>query len=296
VSPSQAEEIRATKKPRFEEPFSETTDEAATNISSRDTAVSLPTAADSVDEDPVKGTLVTAQWTPEEDAKLNSAVTKTCKKKYGKKYIMDWVEITALVPGRTRKQCMSRWHNPLDQSISRATGRSGQWTAVEESKLKDTVQMHGSKNWAAIVALVPGRKHFQCSARWHDVLDPNINREKRRTGKWLEDEDIKLKDAVQTHGGKNWVAIAALVPGRTHFQCRSRWKDTLDPSIDRANRRYAWAEDEDSKLKEAVKTYGGKNWVAIAALVPGRTKRQCYDRWNDILEPNIDGASGRKGS
>jgi hypothetical protein len=23
------------------------------------------------------------------------------------------------------------------------------------------------------------------------------------TGKWVEDEDSKLKDAVQTHGGKN---------------------------------------------------------------------------------------------
>jgi hypothetical protein len=36
-----------------------------------------------------------------------------------------------------------------------------------------------------------------------------------RTGKWAEDEDIKLKDAVETHGGNNWGAIAALVPGRT---------------------------------------------------------------------------------
>jgi hypothetical protein len=33
-------------------------------------------------------------------------------------------------------------------------------------------------------------------------------------GTWKEDENIKLKGAVQTHGGKNWVAIAALVPDR----------------------------------------------------------------------------------
>jgi hypothetical protein len=36
-----------------------------------------------------------------------------------------------------------------------------------------------------------------------------------RTGKWAEDEYIGLKDAVQTHGDKDWAAITALVPGRT---------------------------------------------------------------------------------
>jgi hypothetical protein len=46
-------------------------------------------------------------------------------------------------------------------------------------------------------------------------------------GKWSEEEDIKLKDAVQTHGGKDWVAIAKLVPRRTKKQCWSRWQKLL---------------------------------------------------------------------
>jgi hypothetical protein len=33
--------------------------------------------------------------------------------------------------------------------------------------------------------------------------------------KWTEDEDTKLKDAVQTYGDKDWVAAAALSLGRT---------------------------------------------------------------------------------
>jgi hypothetical protein len=32
-------------------------------------------------------------------------------------------------------------------------------------------------------------------------------------------EDEKLKDLVQTHDGKNWNAMARLVPGRTKLQC-----------------------------------------------------------------------------
>jgi hypothetical protein len=34
----------------------------------------------------------------------------------------------------------------------------------------------------------------------------------------------------------------------------------------------------DIKLKNAVQTHGCKDWGAVAALVPGRTKKQCYNR------------------
>jgi hypothetical protein len=53
----------------------------------------------------------------------------------------------------------------------------------------------------------------------------NIDRASGRTDKWTEDELIKLKDAAQTHGGKNWKNIAALVPGRTDKQYSDRWRD-----------------------------------------------------------------------
>jgi hypothetical protein len=56
-----------------------------------------------------------------------------------------------------------------------------------------------------------------------------------RLGKWTADEDKKLNDAVQTHSGKNWGAIAEVFPGRTQTQCRSRWKYVLKPNIDRAS-------------------------------------------------------------
>jgi hypothetical protein len=39
------------------------------------------------------------RWTPEEDAKLTSAVTKTRKKKFGKELKVDWVVVAVLVPG-----------------------------------------------------------------------------------------------------------------------------------------------------------------------------------------------------
>jgi hypothetical protein len=165
-----AEDIPATKKQRLEVPFSaSSTDEAAVNISLPDTAVSLPADADAnhadADADPVKGTQAAGYWTPEEDAKLNSAVTSTYKKKCNKEYRTDWVAVAALVPGRSQKQCCNRWQN-VDPNIDRANKRKGKWTEDEIINLKDAVGTYGGKNWAAIAALVPGRTKNQCCSRW----------------------------------------------------------------------------------------------------------------------------------
>jgi hypothetical protein len=290
MTPSQDEDIPARKRPRFEEPLPTTKDEAARETASPDVSLGLspPTAGDDDENknaDPVTDTQpnagATGSWTFEEDTKLTRAVANTSKRKWGKEYMKNWPAISELIPGRTKNQCWHRWNNVLDPSIGRASGRKGKWTAVEDSNLNDAVQTHGDKDWCAVAALVPGRTKKQCSNRWYDGLDPSIALTAGRTGTWEEDEDIKLKDAVQNKGDKDWAAISALVPGRTKRQCLSRWYDTLDPSIGRASARTGkWSAVEDSKLKHAVQTqHGDKEWFAISALVPGRTKKQCWNRW-----------------
>jgi hypothetical protein len=89
----------------------------------------------------------------------------------------------------------------LSPSIDRTNGLTGKWAEDEVSKLKDAVQAHGGKNWGAIATLMPGRTVSQCHNRWFRFLDPNIDREYKRTGKW----------AVHTHGANNWKEIAVLV-------------------------------------------------------------------------------------
>jgi hypothetical protein len=107
-----------------------------------------------------------------------------------------------------------------NDAATRATRR---WALEEDAKLARAVANTSKKkrgkeyktNWAAISELIPGRMQKQCWHRWHYVLDPSNGRASGRSGKWEEDEDIKLKAAVQKHGGKNWDSISALVPGRT---------------------------------------------------------------------------------
>jgi hypothetical protein len=227
-------------------------------------------------------------WTIDEDKKLKDAVLT-----HGGK---NWETIGVLVPGRTKIQCSSRWQRILDTNIDPTTARAGRWTADEDKKLNHALLTHGSEDWATITALVPGRTKMQCSSRWHHFLDPSIDHSNRHSSKWTTDEDEKLKDAVQTHGGNDWATIAALVPGRTKIQCRNRWQgglaENIDPTTARAGK---WSEDEDNNLKDAVQTHDGKDWDKIAALVPGRTKKQCSRRWHRTLKPNIDRTSGRTG-
>jgi hypothetical protein len=221
------------------------------------------------------------KWTADEDKKLKDAVLTRSGE--------NWETIAALVPGRTKIQCSGRWYTILDTNIDPTTARVGRWTADEDKKLKNAAQTHGGKDWAAVAALVPGRTKKQCRQRWHDSMAVNIYPATARAGKWSAVEDGKLKDAVQTHGGKDWAAITALVPGRTKRQCQHRWHDGLAGNIDPTTARAGkWAEDEDKKLKDSVETHGGKDWAAIAALIPGRTKKQCRSRWNSVLKPNVD--------
>jgi hypothetical protein len=51
-------------------------------------------------------TVNTGKWTVEEDAKLTEAVTE---------FGYDWVQVAALVPGRTNGKCCQRWYKYLRQ-------------------------------------------------------------------------------------------------------------------------------------------------------------------------------------
>jgi hypothetical protein len=232
-------------------------------------------------------------WKPEEDATLTEAV-----KKHGANW--NWNAVAALVPGRTKQQCRQRWAKSLNPDIS-----TSKWQPEEDAKLTEAVKKHGD-NWNAVAALVPRRTNVQCRYRWVESLDPDITLGRRTvegldptigktTGRWTVEEDAKLTEAVKKLG-TNWIQVAAMVPGRTKKQCRYRWVESLDPDItlgkwtvegfNPGKTRGKWTVEGDAKLTEAVKKLG-TNWVQVAAMVPGRTKKQCRYRWVESLDPDI---------
>jgi len=48
-----------------------------------------------------------------------------------------------------------------------------------------------------------------------------------------------------------------------------------------------WSASEDEQLVELVGQYGGKHWARIASMLPGRTGKQCRERWCNNLDPSL---------
>lgn len=62
------------------------------------------------------------------------------------------------------------------------------------------------------------------------------------------------------------------------------------PDIKQKQPRKQFTFEEDKMLKKAVSDIGDNDWEKVATLLPNRTPRQCRDRWNKYLSPNIRGS------
>ncbi|KAJ0397689.1 hypothetical protein P43SY_002395 [Pythium insidiosum] len=122
---------------------------------------------------------------------------------------------------------------------------------------------------------LPLAKSLAALERSHPTRKANPRR-------WTKEEDDALRQAVENHKEKNWKAIAAQVPGRNHTQCLQRWTKVLAPGLVKGH----WSPHEDELLKRLV-AGGNKNWGEVAAKIPGRTSKQCRERWHNHLDPNI---------
>jgi hypothetical protein len=78
----------------------------------------------------------------------------------------------------------------------------------------------------------------------------------RASSVWSTEEDENLRSAVQAHSGKNWKAIAAVVPSKTSIQCLHRWRKVLDPQLVKG----AWTAEEDNMIRELVGQNGARKW------------------------------------
>lgn len=105
---------------------------------------------------------------------------------------------------------------------------------------------------------------------------------KAQPRRWTKEEDDALRVAVHNHQEKNWKAIASQVPGRNHTQCLQRWTKVLAPGLVKGH----WSLEEDELLRKLV-TNDKKHWGDVAAKIPGRTSKQCRERWHNHLDPSI---------
>ncbi|KAL3660411.1 hypothetical protein V7S43_014564 [Phytophthora oleae] len=151
---------------------------------------------------------------------------------------------------------------------------SKRWTPEQDEALKRAVAELGHRNWMAVAERVPGRDNAQCLQRWNKVLKPGLVK-----GPWSVEEDALLME-MMLKGYDNWRQVSNSIPGRTAKQCRERWRNRLDPSINKS----PFTEEEDEAIQQAYEKYGNR-WTQIAELLPGRTEDAVKLRWK-ALNPN----------
>jgi hypothetical protein len=155
---------------------------------------------------------------------------------------------------------------------SQAAASSKPAAATSASTTTTPASTTGSKRVFTEIKGVPRQKQ-------HDIMK---TKDKAVPKRWTQEEDEKLREAVGRHGERNWKSIAEEVPGRNHTQCLQRWTKVLAPGLVKGH----WRPDEDDLLKELV-AEGRKNWGQVATRIPGRTSKQCRERWYNHLDPSI---------
>ncbi|XP_042059906.1 transcription factor MYB3R-1-like [Salvia splendens] len=153
------------------------------------------------------------QWTAEEDEILRMAVQRFKGK--------NWKKIAECFKDRTDVQCLHRWQKVLNPELVK-----GPWSKEEDEVITELVNKYGPKKWSTIASHLPGRIGKQCRERWHNHLNPNINKEA-----WTQDEELTLIRAHQIYGNK-WAELTKFLPGRTDNSIKNHWNSSVKKKLD----------------------------------------------------------------
>ncbi|CAM9175631.1 unnamed protein product [Discosporangium mesarthrocarpum] len=110
---------------------------------------------------------------------------------------------------------------------------------------------------------------------------------------WDPEETTRLEKLVNqqvppvTHA---WPSIARFFPTKSSVQCLLHWRFTLNRNgVIRGNG--TWGAEEDARLRKLAPVFSspstGPRWAKIAEVMPGRTAKQCRERYNNHVDPAI---------
>ncbi|CAL0333017.1 unnamed protein product [Lupinus luteus] len=153
------------------------------------------------------------QWTSEEDDILRKAVQRFKGK--------NWKKIAECFNNRTDVQCLHRWQKVLNPELIK-----GPWSKEEDEVIIELVNKYGPKKWSTIAQHLPGRIGKQCRERWHNHLNPAINKEA-----WTQEEELALIHAHQIYGNK-WAELTKFLPGRTDNAIKNHWHSSVKKKLD----------------------------------------------------------------
>ncbi|KAL0891424.1 hypothetical protein Bca101_015407 [Brassica carinata] len=153
------------------------------------------------------------QWTAEEDEVLCKAVERFQGK--------NWKKIAECFKDRTDVQCLHRWQKVLNPELVK-----GPWSKEEDDTIIALVEKYGPTKWSTISQHLPGRIGKQCRERWHNHLNPGINK-----NAWTQEEELTLIRAHQIYGNK-WAELTKFLPGRSDNSIKNHWNSSVKKKLD----------------------------------------------------------------
>ncbi|KAF8936837.1 Transcription factor myb3r-5 [Haplosporangium gracile] len=152
-----------------------------------------------------------------------------------------------------------------------------QWTRQEDNLLREAAAKFSGKAWKRIAEYCfpdGSRDKDQCLQRWRMISKPRSIK-----GPWTPEEDRQLRNLVKELGAEKWVLIASRLGSRTGKQCRERWHNHLDPSIDKS----PFTAKEDELIFKLFEQFGSK-WAEMSKLMPGRPDNAIKNHFNTSMQ------------
>lgn len=182
---------------------------------------------------------------------------------------IDWLSVTSrLPPIYSEFVCEIKWKNELHPSIN-----NGSWTYQEDEELKKLVEKHPN-DWDTIAKeLNTHRTAWLCCQRYQSHLNESM----KATGPFSRGElelVTKVIESCRIGDYIPWSQVAYFIEGRSIGQIKLCWE-----KLNLAKKGSRWTPLEDRQLQYAVEKYGIHDWVKISHFLPGRSNRQCRERY-----------------